>query len=113
MYYIQLFSDTYTPFAKMIEVDSVLLPRPGDMIEHSEFKDIDFMVFDVSHCLFDGNCMVIVRAREASREDRHILLMETGYVIPKEESRHGELFLSSQAWNAALSNLPKYREFEG
>lgn len=112
MYYLQLYSDSHTHIAGLIEVESTLLPRPGDVIEKGDKEEEHYIVFDVTHSLFKGRCMAIVRAREASREGRQQILMENGYLVPQEEPRYGELFVSQTAWGAVESRLPRYRDLQ-
>jgi hypothetical protein len=108
MYYLHLYTDSYTPHGEMMEIDSTLLPRSGDLIEAMEGET--FLVFDVTHHIGQGRCMVVVSAREAAREDRYHNFAENGYLDSREDPRHGRLFVSAEAWNAALSKLAPVRD---
>lgn len=108
MYYLQLYSDSYTQHVGLTEVNSNTLPRPGDLIEAN--KGETFLVFDVTHILNDNRCMVVVRAREAARADRFWNFAENGYLDTREEPRHGDLDVSLESWNAAFDSLPQYRD---
>jgi hypothetical protein len=108
MYYLELFGDDYTPFMGIREIDSIIVPRPGDTIE--DHQGNTFIVFDVSHCLGMDRCMVMVRAREASRMDRGVVYSENAYFAEANEyPRVGALSVSDELWKAVIDKLPKHR----
>ena len=107
MYHLQLYSDSYTPHAGFIEVDSNTLPRAGDVVEANGGDT--FVVFDITHILQDGRCMTVVRAREAARVDRFYVLSENGYLDTREDLGSGDWGVSLESWNAAFGSLPQYR----
>jgi len=111
MYYLQLYSASYTSYCGMVEVNSNIVPRVGDTVED---KNQDtYIVFDVTHFLSENRCMVIVRARHASQQDRVYVLKENGF-LPSDEMHAGpdELFVSQKAWVNAFNNLPNYKDVE-
>lgn len=73
----------------VIQVNSLVLPRPGDQVYPWSDKSFDepLIVFDVSHYIRQGKATVVVSAVEGGFQSRRIRLSENGYI---EEVHGGE-----------------------
>lgn len=112
MYYLQLFSSSYSHYLNKKEIKSVILPRPGDVVMDNDGST--FIVFDIMHMLSDGKCMVVVSAREAAREDRLYVLRENRYLESEDNDEPGcaSPCISESFWDEVVSDLPTFREIK-